>query len=109
MDGRRSCHAGQRNRLLLCPPARRRPPVPTPDNRRDTHKLMVVARTRPHDGSARALGDVFGTGVGLAWPATAGLTAPRVDMSGRTSGLLARVPGSVVHAVGAAAPAASPA
>lgn len=37
------------------------------DRRRDTHRLIVVARIRPQDGSVAATCD--GTGAGKAWPA----------------------------------------
>ena len=69
-----------------------------PDNRRDAHKMMVVAKTRPHDGSVGAMGDASGTDAFPAGAATAGLAAPRGSMSVRASGLLAHMPGTVVAA-----------
>ena len=47
--------------------------------RRDSHSRTVVARTRPHDGSAAALPAVFGPGPAAARSAAAWLAA----MSGR--------------------------
>src|ERR1700736_1635016 len=106
--GWRSCPGSLPNRLVRCHPARRRRWLLTPDDHRDTHKLTVVARTWPHDGSAAVPGDVFGTGTSPARSATSGLTAPRGNMSEPASGLPGRIPGLASPAAGAAASPGSP-
>jgi hypothetical protein len=82
----------RRRNLLL--PERPRQPMATRDHRRDTHKLTVVARTRPHDGS---------TGTSAVPVTDAGSVAP-VDLNTSraclpSSGELARHRSRVVRYV----------
>jgi hypothetical protein len=69
-DGRRDGRAGQRNWVLTGRPVLGHHLAPTLGSRRDTHKPMVVARTRRQDG-AGALGDIRGTAADVAGPAAA--------------------------------------
>src|SRR5580658_2702160 len=113
--------AATRNRTRPAAPAPRRPPPPlrpagalgpadaptparalrpaplAPEERRDTHKPMVLARIRPQDGSAATPGDAAGTGTACDDTAGTGTAC--------SAGADAAAPPGLVERAGSAAPA----
>jgi hypothetical protein len=103
-DGRRSFQEGQRTRVPLCRAAPCRHPMRMLGNRRDNHRLMVVDRTRPHEGSTAALSHVSGSGTDSAWRTITRPAAPLGDTLVPTSDLIGRFSGSVLPTAGVASP-----